>query len=258
MFKVWITWLFLILDAVVLALFVVAYFEPSFVLPRWTFWVFIGVTIVGFIGANVKLFADQQAEIGRLQNHIAELQATEVNIHLEVLSQEFSHSYSGTRPPFPVKDKIDAYGFKDNGLPGWASLWANIEARNSGWESGELEWNLDRTRTKIPSMFIIDDSTDGLLGYLRKIEPRERQTTDYYLFFKIAEGYQDPRAFAKALRSLDEYQITLNYWTQRITGPSEAQSLYLSGDFQHFRQQVVEHWKGHIELTELAELAEAG
>jgi hypothetical protein len=220
LFKVWITWLFLVLDAVGLALFVIAYFAPSLVLPRWTFWVFIGVTVVGFVGANVKLFADQQAEIGQLQNHIAQLQATEADIHLEVLSQEFSHSNSGTRPPFPVQDKINAYGFKENGLPGWASLWANIEARNSGWESGELEWNLDRTRIKIPSMFIIDDTTDGSLGYLGKIEPRKRYTADYYLYFKISEGYQDPQAFAKALRSLDEYQITVNFRTKRITGPS--------------------------------------
>jgi hypothetical protein len=258
LFKVWITWLFLVLDAVGLALFVVAYFEPSFVLPRWTFWVFIGVTIGGFIGTNVKLFADQQIEIERLQNHIAELQATEANIYLEVISQEFSYSNSGTRPPFPINDMIGAYGFKDNGLPGWASYWAEIEARNIGRESGELEWNLDRARTQIPSMFIIDDTTDGLLDLRGKIEPREKEPFYYYLYFKITEEYQEPRAFAKALHSLDKYQITLNYWTKRITGPSEVKSLCLLGDFQNFRQKIVDYWKNHIELRELSELAETG
>lgn len=76
LFAIWITWLFLGLDAIGLVLFIVAYFVPAFVLPWWTFWVFIGFTGLGLIGANIRVFAAQQSRIVELQRNIATLQAT--------------------------------------------------------------------------------------------------------------------------------------------------------------------------------------
>ena len=79
--QTWVTWLFIILDAVGLILFCVAYFIPDFVLPQWTFWLFVGITLIGFMGANIKLFADQQSEIKQLLEQINELESVESGIN---------------------------------------------------------------------------------------------------------------------------------------------------------------------------------
>lgn len=198
-----------------------------------------------------------EAERQLLQGHISELLATEANISLSVIEQGFHPSFSGTKPTFPNAPKIGPYGFTENGLPGWASLWANVEVKNTGWEAGELEWELDETTTKIPPIFIIGDVDEyGKFSYLGNIKRRDKFTTSLYLYVKIAPAYQEPQAFAKALGSLDEYNFVVRYWTKRITGLSEPQTLSISGNFQEFREKILEYWKSNKKFEALAQLVE--
>ena len=205
--------------------------------------------------AESRLAWDAQKQL--LQDRISELEATEANISLRVIEQRFHHSFSGTKPAFPDAPKTDGYGFTENGLPGWARLWANVEVENVGREAGELEWELDKANTRIPPIFIIGDADEyGKFSHIGDIKPRKRFRTDLSLYVKIAPTYQEPQAFAKALGSLDEYNFVLHYWTKRITGLSEPQTLSISGNFQEFREKILEYWKGNKKFEVLAQLVE--
>jgi len=66
--KLWIIWFwFLALDGLGL---IVDTFAPGFSPPRWLYWV---IPAVGFVIANIKLFAEMESEIQALQSHIADL-----------------------------------------------------------------------------------------------------------------------------------------------------------------------------------------
>ena len=198
-----------------------------------------------------------EAEKQLLQDRISEFEATEANISLRVVQQEFNPSFSGTKPPFSDAPKIGPNGFTENGLPGWASLWARIEIKNIGWEEGKLECELDETNTRIHQIFVLGDADEhGGLDYMGKIKPRSDFTVNLHLYVKIAPTYQEPQAFAETLSSLDEYNFVVRYWTKRITGLSKPQSLSIAGDFQEFRKKVVEYWKGNKKFEDLARLAE--
>jgi len=69
----------LIFDLIGAALFVVAYFYQSFLLPFWSFFVFVGISIVLFAIANIQIFKEQEEEVEELRYRITELQDGFVN-----------------------------------------------------------------------------------------------------------------------------------------------------------------------------------
>jgi len=90
--RIWITWLFLILDGLGVFLLVVSYFRPSFNLPFWTFWIFIAVTLIGFIAANIKMFSDLISEKNTLVEKINLLQKNEIDEKSLYIGQYFPNS----------------------------------------------------------------------------------------------------------------------------------------------------------------------
>ena len=52
--KIWITRVFLFLDAIGLVLFMIQFYQPTLTLPFWILWAFVGISVAGFVGANIK------------------------------------------------------------------------------------------------------------------------------------------------------------------------------------------------------------
>jgi hypothetical protein len=233
--------------------FITGHFKPDLSFPTWVFWLFLAFAFITFLGANVKLFADNEAEKLLLQRRIDELEATEANISLKFVEAGFYPSHSGIPSPFPDIE-IDQFGFDKRGLPGWASIRAKLLIKNTGYEDGELVWELDRAKTNLPPLFALDEEYDGEFdkGPLAWIGPRQKPfSVSWKLYVRIAE--QDPHSFAQGIGSLDNYSVVLNYRTRRIDGESPQRSITITGDFQEFRAKVLEHWEWrHRDLADLA------
>ena len=58
------------------------------------------------------------------------------------------------------------------------------------------------------------------------------------------------------VESSSRYKIALRYWTKRIDGVSNTQSLVIEGDFSDFSQKIIEHWENY-RFGELAEIAKS-
>ena len=228
----WLYWfVFPILDLVLL---VSDHLVPAVSVPPIAYWILLAI---GFLLANVKLFADQQ-------DRISELEATQADICVTLRGSAFDHSHSGRRPPFPDVRETGPYGFDAQGMPGWAELWATLEIENVGYEPGELVLEVVRPRTKLPGLFAVDERNNGWFhgGPLRSVEARDHITVQWCLDIRITE--QDPGAFAQALQSLSTYRVVLQYHTRRIGGESGPSTLVIEGDFSDFRRNVLEHWNG--------------
>ncbi len=135
--ELWINRVFLALDALGFVTFLIVYFKADFSLPRWAYWIFFAFAFITFLGANVRLFADVEAEKQSLRNRISELEAIEANIRLDFVKAWFNLSHSGVPSPFPEVE-IDQFGFDEHGLPSWVSIWAKLKIRDIGYEPGEL------------------------------------------------------------------------------------------------------------------------
>jgi hypothetical protein len=93
--------------------------------------------------------------------------------------------------------------------------------------------------------------SDRLLGW---IKPRQKPfLVKWKLCVRIVE--RNPHSFARALGTLDTYSVVMNYRTKRIDGESSPREMIIQGDFQDFRQKIVEHWEWRY--TNLAQLAES-
>jgi len=213
------------------------------------------------LGSNYLIFKKQRETIGDRENRIAELEAAEANIHLEVAETGFWPAGTSTLRPFP-EAKVDPYGFDERGLPGWGVIWVNIKGENRGWKAGKLLCDFDRDATDLPSLFdpdfvLDEDVSDSLFyGASRNIEGRTPFKAYLRLNVRIAE--QDRQAFARALSSLKSYRVVMNYHTKPIVGEPKPHTTALSitGDFQEFRQKIRDHWR-HSKHCDLAQLAES-
>ena len=213
------------------------------------------ILAISFVIANPLIYIKQALEKQSLEDHIARHEADEANIHLEVMESGFQPSGTSTTRSF--RDvKVDPYGFDECGLPGWGVIWASLKITNIGYEAGKLICDFDRPRTKLPSLFdpnfVISASTDVLLRDSISIEGRSSRTAHLSLDIRITE--RDREAFVRVLNSLDNYRVIIVYRTKRIDGESEPRFLKIEGDFQGFRQQVLEHWK-HSKHRDLAQIA---
>lgn len=240
----WLYWfVFPILDMVLL---VGDHLVPAVSVPPAAYW---SLLALGFLCANVKLFADQE-------QRISQLEARQADIRLTLRESGLDHSHSGRKPPFPEVRRTGAYGFNEQGMPGWAVLWANLEIENVGYEEGELVLEIVRWKTELPRLFAIREQDVGWFhgGAPGTIDRRTRINKQWFLDLQITE--QEPQAFARALPSLSTYRVVMQYHTRRIGGESRRSKLVIEGNFFTFRHNVLEHWKG-FGFDRLAELGDS-
>ena len=218
--------------------------------------IFLTVMLCG----NYLIFKKQRETIGDRENRIAELEATEANILLELAETGFSPSGTRTSRPFP-EVKADSYGFDEHGLPGWGAIWVSLKGENIGWEAGIPVCEFNRGKTELPSLFdpnfVLDKGVSDEIFWdaSRRIEGRTPFKAYLRLNVRITE--RDPQVFARSLNSLKKYRVVINYYTKPIVGKSEphVRSLPMEGDFQEFRQQLLKYWR-HSKYRELAQIAE--
>jgi hypothetical protein len=252
--KLWLFWFWApALD--VLAFFADPYI-PDFSFPREVYWV---IPLLGFVWANVKLFAELESEKQLLQSHIDELEDARANIRFKEL-EIFSFIASDQRSsPFPdLKVKLGSSFLDKTGLPGWVVIGAYLKGEKKSHERGELVWKI--AETSLPPLFIFDGSNKGefqwpsgcpftrIDGWKDDFEAR------YELPLRIAQR-DDARLFAHSLSSLDSYRVVIRYWTSRgIDSESKPHCLLLEGDFQELREELCEKWKswGFSELAQIA------
>jgi hypothetical protein len=242
--RLWLCWfMFPILDALLL---VTDRFIPAVSVPPA---VYPSLLAIGFLCANVKLFADQE-------QRISQLEARQADIRLTLRDSGFDHSHSGRKPGFPQVREMGPYGFDEHGMPGYAVLWANLEIENVGYEEGDLVLEIVRSKTALPRLFAIGEQDVGWFhgGAPRRIERRTRISKQWCLDLQIPE--QEPEAFARALPSLSMYRVVIQYHTRRIGGESQRSKLVIEGNFSTFRHNVLEHWKG-FGFDRLAELGDS-
>ncbi len=182
------------------------------------------------------------------------------SLRLEIKEKEFCHSFPGLPPAFAKECKPSAYGFDEDGLPCWASLRVRFNVVNTGGERGELIWEIDPESTNLPDLFTLDEDKRERGRIVRpfpagKFAPRDECSVEWRLFVEITEQYQDPNLFASALRLLDTYEVGLRYWTKDIDGISSNRYLPIRGNFQGYREKIIELWKydGFNELAQLAQ-----
>lgn len=252
--------LFYILDMldVLDTLGVVERLAPGFNLPERQLYLLL--LAISFVMANPIIYIKQTLEKQSLENRIAEFEATEANILLELAGTGFSPSGTGTSRPFP-EVKVDSYGFDEHGLPGWGVLWVSLKGENIGWEAGIPVCEFNRGKTELPSLFdpnfVLDKGISDEIFWDASRRIEGRTPFEAYLRLNVRITERDPQVFARSLNSLKKYRVVINYYTKPIVGKSEphVRSLPIEGDFQEFRQQLLEYWR-HSKYRELAQIAE--
>jgi len=185
------------------------------------------------------------------------LTANQAEIRLKVAKQHFNPSSSGRSPFRAVQSS--PYGFNKQGLPDWASLYAEIEIANIGYEEGKLVCELDQSKTKLPSLFNCDKTN---IDFHPPSLIAARQPSGATLFFDVLFSEQDPQAFAVGLKTLVQskkrYTIVINYWTKRVDGESHHRELNITGNFNEFYKQVSQHWDNFTfaDLARIGRVAE--
>lgn len=188
---------------------------------------------------------------------LVEESSYKADLRLEVLEKGFHHSYGTRRSPFH-EVKENPGGFDKQGLPDWGSLWANIRVANVGFEKGQLIWELDKAKTKLPPLF---DSGRISIEFHPPISVAGRSSSRADLFFDALFTEHDPHTFAQSLgalvKSKQRYQVVLRYRTSRVDGESETRELHIKGDFQDLYQKVFEYWEdyGFSDLADAARSA---
>lgn len=251
---IWFTWVLLAASIIGAILLLIDLHYPTFPLPQWAFWAYIGVIFFCFLGANVRLFANLEIETQTLLQRIAELKAVEGKLRIVLRHFGFEPSRSHDSPQFRGR-VLDPNGYDKDGLPDCACVWADIEIENVGYEPGELVIELDHSATELPRIFAIDENvTIQFHGSPSvKIPGRSQQKRQIMIKFAIRE--RNPQAFARALQTPQAYKFVLKYYTRRIGGTSEEERLVVEGDLGYFREEVIKYWRG-FGFSELAEIAE--
>jgi hypothetical protein len=203
------------------------------------------IFFISFLLANFSLYRE-----------MADATSYQADIRLEVLEKGFSHSYGSGRSPFREIPK-NPYGFDRQGLPDWCYLWANIGVVNIGYEKGQLAWELDKAKTKLPSLFA-PDKVNVEFYPPGSLEGRNSSGADF--FFDVLLTEREPYAFAQSLKALVKskqgYQVVLRYKTKRVDGESSTRELPIIGDFQDFCQEILTYWdkNGFADLVDLARI----
>ena len=250
--KLWIIWCwFLALDGLGL---VIDTFVPAFSPPRWLYW---AIAAFGFLAANVKLFAEQESEKQKLQGRINEFEDTRADIHFKK-KEDFCYPASIHYSCFVSGKKgyHDSEVLYRDGLPIGVIIGAHLEGWKWSDEPGKPISKI--AEVDLPPLFdLLNEGSfqnpkgvtlDRIEGFSYGLPAR------YELPIKIT--VEDPRSFAQRLNSVDSYRVVIQYYTKRVDdSESTSHLLTLEGDFQEFRDEICEKWKGWG-FSELAQLAE--
>ena len=178
----------------------------------------------------------------------------EADIRLKVVEQGFGHSYGSRRSPFR-EVQVSPNGFTKDGLPDWGSLGASIRIENVGHEEGQLVWEFEEAKSRLPPLFDLDQVH---IEFYTPARVAGRGSFSIDFCFDVALTTQDPLTFAQALgnliKSKQRYQVVLRYSTSRVGGESKTRRLYIKGDFKSLHQGVLEYWDQHA-FNDLADLA---
>lgn len=253
--KKWSFWLFIIFDVIGIPLLVVDVLMPEVPLPTWILWPLFLIAVFCFGVANFQIFAEQEEVKRHLQDHITKLESLEARLKLSTMGSGFLPGHGSRTPPF-VEAELDQDGYEPSGIPGWASVWIDVEVENVGYKPGQLEIALDREKSQLAPMFKLHESSEPFINgpTLGELGPQKRAQLQIALDILVDE--EDPLLFASTLKELNNYSITLSYSTRRIGGRSPHDHLIVEGNFDAFRQNVIKHWKGYG-FENLAEIAES-
>lgn len=236
--RVWIFWIWA--PALEVLGIVIFYLVPTFSPPRWLFW---AIALAGFVVANLKLFAEYESEKRSLENRIAELEAKEADILLEVKSK--------STPQF----RISSYSPSDHTLPDLGTISARLRLENIGKEKGKLVYDgIDKDETDLsPLLAFYENNGDRFESPLPEfIDGGKGDDASWLVGVKVTAPDSD--SLARALSSFEGYSIVINYHTRRIGGKTSRQrTLTIEGNF---RQRILEYWK-QISRNDLVKLAES-
>jgi hypothetical protein len=255
--KLWLFWFWApVLD--VLAFFADPYIA-GFSFPKAVYW---AIPILGFLAANVKLFAEVESEKRVLQDRINELEDVRADIRFkktedfcEISSPNENYPFSGPKPAIDRQTRLG-----QNGMPGWIVIGAELEGEKKSWEAGQLIWKI--TEVDLPPNFLLGDGNQGAFRWkkpgslLTRIEDwRDDFKAGYEIPLEIAER-DDACSFAQCLSSLGSYRVVVTYCTRRgIDNESRSHILVLEGDFHKLREELCKKWR-EGKFGELAQLAQ--
>lgn len=224
-------------------------FAPGCQFPKWLEWLlsppllFMLILVI----ANGIIYVRQEQKMQSLRNRIAEIEATEANLHLKVIEGGFRPAGTSTLRPFPDIE-VNPMGYDENGVPGWARIWARIKIENRGWEPGCLVYDFDHDKAILPAIFdcgfVFDSAVSNQMFQDSKyIEGKTSTAALLYLNVRIIE--RDPQAFAQSLNTLDRYCVVMKYKTNPKVGEPRAHgsTLCIEGDFEDFRQEILQYWE---------------
>ena len=200
-----------------------------------------GIFIASFLVANYKVYLDLCVDGADIR-----------------LSTQLQHFGTGSTGRNPFRDIIESpNGYTDQGLPCWATLYAQIKIANIGFEGGIFSGEIVRSRTKLPGLF----NTAKMHNDLRTMMSiPERESRDVNLFIDLPFTVQDPRLFAEQLKKLSKsnkrFQVVIRYFTRRVDGVTKPRELKIKGDFADFCKEIIEHWQQH-NFSELASTYES-
>ena len=183
----------------------------------------------------------------------------EADIRIEVISASLNCSTGGGGFP---DSKVGPSGLNENGLPKGAIINTKLSFRNVGYKPGELEWEVDYTKTKLPPMFTLEENLKGSLNEFWGMNKSRLAQQDYgveaqpFFRLRLAEC-KDPLAFAQSLRDLrsEKHEFVIKYRTKRISGYSKWQSLEIRVNLEKFIEKVSKLWRDEG-LDHLAALAD--
>ncbi len=262
----WINRILVAFDVLGIVLFFLLAFVPDFKAPWWEPWLVVGIIILFFFVANVRLFAEVEFEKEQLHDLINAYEDTRADICFKKLESYCYVPYSSRYCPFPdLKAEIDRPSGLDNqGLPGWVVLGTQLEGMNQSQEFGRLK--LEIVDMDLPSLLVFDETAPGHFfyghggGYMgQRVDTidgwRDPFPARYELPLRIAER-DSPHIFVQQLNSLKSYRIEINYWTQRgIDEASKNHLMIVEGDLGELRREICEKWNNEG-LGELAKLAD--
>ncbi|MHC4620598.1 MAG: hypothetical protein ACYTEQ_22855 [Planctomycetota bacterium] len=195
--------------------------------------------VVWFV-AHYLIFRRLRVDIAKRDAQIAELEATEADIHISLLKEPELGLQGGA--------------LDERGLPSRGAIQVTLEFRNIGYEPGEPVLIVDPSESRLPRGIAFDPERDpGYNWALHRIEGRD--DTQAYYTIPVRVTSRDSIQLARELNSRESYRVVLKYHTKRIGGTSPQHELIIKGDLRLTRQHMRNYWLKHG-FDHLAELVD--